>query len=150
MNNFKQLLLKEIEFRKVKFPIYRRHKILGCTNDEIIGLMKDQNVDYLPQIYKDFLLTMGQNQGHWFVGSRINIKRIRGLKKEFITKKKQDNLWDDKLSDIFVFMNHQGYVDYFFHTASQEPDPIVFVSIEGEISECQFPLSEFLLQRKRC
>jgi hypothetical protein len=58
--------------------------------------------------------------------------------------------WDEKYSDVFIFMEHQGYVQYFFHTVQKDPDPTIYVSIEGKITTCGFRLLEFLLNVKLC
>jgi hypothetical protein len=150
MSEFKEKLLQALNRRRIPNKVF---PIMGCKPEDIDTVMKAQNVAYLPQIYKEFLLTVGYNDGNWFPGEDFKIPRLPVLKKIFKEAMQDLDKWDETLEDVFVFMDHHSYVHYFFYTTSQESDPMVFYVVsefdKGEVVPCS-TLSDFLLQIKIC
>jgi hypothetical protein len=120
----------------------------GCSADEIQELMKAQNTKYLPQVYIEFLETMGKKHGNFLFGLRTYpaIKSIKDRAKSIIDRFNEDSSKTFQLpDDAFVFIESDGFAFCYFHTDSQEIDPPVFCFLdEPEIERPQYKsLSDF-------
>jgi hypothetical protein len=126
----------------------------GCSDVEIEALMKAQGVSYLPPIFIEFARTMGRGAGGYiFRGEDFGCLNWKGLKQSYQYHFADAGLDEEEMifepTDIFVFMGHQGYMFWFFHTDPPDENPPVF----GVSDEKPDPIkvrdhfSEFLLKQ---
>jgi hypothetical protein len=135
--------MKEASKRKpfVSFDDIDKLEFMGCTSQEIVNLKKRQGVNYLPPPYEDFLRVMGHYSGDLFIGSNYNYPGILVYKENMIYSLEiEDN---PEYQDIFVFMEHQGYVYYYFHTQNMADNPEIFTAYEGRILSLETRLKEY-------
>jgi hypothetical protein len=99
---------------------------IGCVEEELEELKLAQKVQYLPQVYRQFMLEMGRTSG--------GLHRVDGeFRYPFVKDFKPDGLppiWlpeDFELpDDIFVFVTDKDAFALYFHTKAEEDDPIVY------------------------
>lgn len=144
--------------KSTPFGIYLRDKLIasgfgeakyfyGCSEAEIKQLEEAQKVDFLPETYRQFLWVMGHSCGSFWQGSDLLYRHAIDLK----DAANADFKWLESTvripDDAFVFISHQGYVFYYFHTNNRDDDPPVYAIYEGEAPEkINGHLSEFYEQ----
>jgi hypothetical protein len=112
----------------------------GCSADEIQELIKAQNTKYLPQLYTEFLETMGKKHGDFLFGLRTYpaIKSLKDHAQSIIDTFNEDSSSSFQLpDDAFVFIYGDGYSFCYFQTESREADPPVFSFLDD--SEIEWP-----------
>lgn len=121
-------------------------KIIGCTDHDIAAVMQAQNIKFLPSLYREFLISMGNSAGNAFRGSDYQYAYLLRAKDDANYLLRMMRLSLELPPDAFVFMVHQGYIFYFFLTASQHDDPAVFAFHEDrdEFFEVFSSFSSFL------
>jgi hypothetical protein len=132
MANSFGVVLKEKLIKSGLVNAYDGEPIRGCTPDEIEALKNYQGVDYIPEIYYQFLLELGRGAGKLFRGSDYSYKYLPHLREDakiLFSEHKPPLLLPD---DAFVFFGHQGYIYYYFHTGNREDDPAVYSYQEGD------------------
>jgi hypothetical protein len=106
-------------------------ELVGCELEDIEEAKLNQGVTFLPRAYIDFLLEMGKCAGCLFLGSDYDCDAICILKDSH----KQDIASLDMPfqipEDVFIFLSHQGYVFWYFHTADQLEDPPIYKYVEN-------------------
>lgn len=105
--------------------------LAGCTPEEI-ALLEHKFGIKLPELYCDWLRTMGRDAGHYLQGSDAFYPAILELR-DWATELLVENGNPFSLpDDAFVFLMHQGYQFLYFRTVSQNPDPPVMYYFEGK------------------
>jgi len=145
-NLFGRLIADEL----IKLFIATPSIIEGCTEAEINGLKRQQQVDYLPAIYEEYLAVLGKKAGNLHIGSEAFYPAVRELKtaaERLLESVDYPFLLPD---DAFVFYMHQCYQFMFFCTGSRDVNPhVYYFTIDADLRD-QMPmlkynhLSEFL------
>lgn len=123
-----------VRYMKTKWqtcPLYVP-PISGCTDDEITDIMKGQRVTFLPMLYREFLKSMGRedgglgalNNGELRYPYIVTFKEMGGYCLPLLTALGVSN-------NTFVFMTDNANFLYFFHTYVEEDDPLVYIIREG-------------------
>lgn len=101
----------------------------GMSDAEIEQVRTAQNVNHLPQVYVDFLRTMGHQAGGIFTGCSVSLRELLILKKALLNMMAQNRGIDLKIPQLpdtaFIFLCIQGVDFFFFDTASGQDDPPV-------------------------
>jgi hypothetical protein len=118
-----------IELNLLKLPDC---PIEGCTSEEIEFLKQSQGVDFLPETYVQFLEEMGQGAGLLFLGSDYTYNFLIVLKENALSTLKSARSQLKLPDDAFVFLMHQGYIFYYFHTKNLDNDPAIYGYKAGE------------------
>jgi hypothetical protein len=135
------------KFRKKLIELgYDAQSITGCDETEIEQIRVAQGVNKLPDIYKQYLLTAGQNTGGLYEGTDVTYKFVVNLKKwakRLLIENGEEFVLPD---DAFVFLMHHGYQFMYFLTDNTDEDPPVYHYIEGgdKIDKVYEHLSYFL------
>jgi hypothetical protein len=105
--------------------LYDRFK--GCSDEEIEAVKTLQNIDFIPETYRQYLRVMGHENGN-VVFRSINctwtdLKRLKQAVQSFLAV-------EDKTitlpTDALVFFFSHGTEFYFFPTAEHHDDPPVY------------------------
>lgn len=131
------------KLKKLKITgLFARAK--GCTKVEIDNLEFKLNKN-LPNRYKDFLTFFGHGAGNLFKGSDFEYQYLVENQEFIEDLSKLHNVDADRVSDIFVFMVHQGYITFYFY-CNENDDPKVFRHYEGDTkaNEIAASLTDFL------
>jgi hypothetical protein len=137
--------VREIVQLLIKNDIAAYDEIEGCSKKEIRELENYFGL-LLPQLYREFLLTMGHGAGKLFRGTDIfyvSLFELRQAAEELL----EDNGVDFRLpGDSFVFSMHQGY-EFLYFEVSDGQDPPVYQFVEGDEAPAKQweSFSEFLL-----
>ena len=118
--------------RLLELRLASEKNLEGCNPNMIDEIMLRQGVEFLPRIYKEFLEEMGGNAGQLFLGSDYDCYAVYNLKASHIEDIKRLDLSFRIPEDAFIFLSHQGYVFYYFHTADKDENPPVFMQHEND------------------
>lgn len=122
----------------VSSGIARPGELTGCTPEEIASLERKFGIK-LPELYRDWLRTMGRSAGHYLQGSDAFYPALLELR-DWATELLAENGNPFSLADdAFVFLMHQGYQFLYFRTGSQNPDPPVMYYFEGKPQSQAWP-----------
>ena len=130
----------------IKCKLNTLFPIEGCSEDEIEMVRLRQKVDFLPQVYREFLGVMGRHGGDLFLGSDFSIRSVTTLKDDVIHDLKRFRRKFRVPKDAVIFLDHGGYADWYFHTEDRNDDPPVYL-YSGEHDSAEKiadHLSEFL------
>jgi hypothetical protein len=116
-----------------------RYPILGCNPEQVEQIKTAQGVKYLPGLYEDFLLRMGQEAGRTFAGSDYAYNDLLGLKTKAQHILQQDKIDFELPKDSFVFFSHGGYMFTYFDTHEEQTNPPVYCYFPG----CSKPRKEW-------
>ncbi|MDP7288321.1 MAG: SMI1/KNR4 family protein [Phycisphaerae bacterium] len=106
-----------------------------CTSDQIAEI-EERFAVTLPQMYRDFLLNMGQGSGRFLRGSDLHYPEILDLREG------AEDLLDECSNpsalkqDDFVFFMHQGY-QFAYFSCNDGDDPPVWYYMEGDDAPIQ-------------
>lgn len=132
-NNYKTIIDNFVASMQKARYLRRPENIVGCTESEIIEVMRAQKVDRLPEIYVELLKRLGKNPGDLFRGEYFEHFYLSTLKENA-----QYNLDEAKvnftlLDHHFVFFMHNTHAFMFFDVLSENLDnPPVYGWLEGE------------------
>ena len=122
---------------QLKQQIIERHLVVkalkGCTEREIEQIRQSQGVDYIPEVYRQFLLAVGNSIGGViYKGTDYNYRYLLRLKEwaEGIVSGLPNS--PELPPDAFVFVMHQGYIFFFFRTFGRNDNPPVYSYFEGD------------------
>ncbi|HEX3052876.1 MAG TPA: SMI1/KNR4 family protein [Aggregatilineaceae bacterium] len=126
------------------------NKLEGCTAKELEELRETQNVERLPEVYRQFMLLMGKQGIGEVLGAfgEFTVQQASEFKRNLIMK--LDRVKVLYPNDIFVFF--EGYRQdrfYFFRTKDEgEKDPIIYCYFDGSdyFRKMSDTLSQFILQ----
>ncbi|MEP7284747.1 MAG: SMI1/KNR4 family protein [Chloroflexota bacterium] len=124
--------------------------IHGCSPQEINEMKARQGVNYLPDLYVEYLLVLGKEAGNLDVGSSCFYPTLLELKGSAVNLLEENEFPFLLPDDAFVFFMHQGYQFLYFLTKDKLEDPPVFYYIEDPDLRSLMPqrkhehLSEFL------
>lgn len=104
----------------------------GMTEQEIEEVRIAQRVEYLPEIYRQFLLHMGRGAGRLFQGLDYTYSDLLDIKEAAIEFGAEDDPPFELPEDAFVFRSDQGVQFLYFHTIGKEDDPAVYSYVEGD------------------
>lgn len=138
---------KEIEISGTKQKLVSpEYQIQGCSEAEIYEIMKLQEVSWIPDIYKAFLLVLGKTPIRLWSGSDYTFSRLKQMKQHAKELIKINNNPFRMAEDAFVFWGHQGYEYYYFLTEQHQEDPCVhfYTEVEYTHKTCNYTLSEFM------
>src|SRR5882672_9133994 len=99
--------IKELE----SYLILKGCHLIGCSSKEISNIESFFHVN-LPEIYREFLLTMGKGAGTYMEGSSVFYNEIFDLREGGLSLLNDDGL--DLPDNAFIFWMHQGYQFAFF------------------------------------
>lgn len=132
------------------FGIKLLSKFKGCTDDEIEEVKEFQNIQYIPQAYRDLLQIMGKSGLSWIAMGEANWDLLKKIKGSFESHMQ----WRGYKypADLLVFFAEMD-VYYFVRTRDQHDDPPVYSNgawwreggVEREIAKMAESLSEFWL-----
>ena len=105
-------------------------QLKGCSEADIAGLEAKFGVK-LPATYRAFLAKMGRSAGKFLVGTDFLFQDLPTLRQQAERLLEQAGASVALGPADFVFTVHQGYQFLFFKTGA-EPDPKVFLFVEGE------------------
>lgn len=131
-------MMEEVKEIAMKYPIIERvkkvskHKLHGCSLDEIDEVMGVQQVSYLPEVYVELLLLAGHSLDWFFLGNDCTCNHLHYLKREFLEDLASEGLYLP--NDVFVFRSSQGYIWNFFRTKNSPLDPEIYCHKQGENS----------------
>lgn len=141
--SFKATVLLRLEQAKIPAS-----NLTGCTVTELKLLKTVQNVDHLPEVYRDFMLLMGKKATDVFPWDfewqfdyvtdmkSLAIERVEGMEDDLRLP-----------SDTFVFLSRYQDDFSFFLTRDKNDDPLVYSYFgDGKFTDAlNQPLSSFLL-----
>lgn len=104
-----------------------------CTTQEIEHLESFYKAS-LPEVYKAFLLTMGNGAGPYMLGSDCFYKHLFDLK-EAANNLLSENNRSPLPENTFVFWMHQGYQFQFFYLNQGNNPPVYYVTEGSEDEE---------------
>lgn len=124
----------ELKNRLIQLKLFKMPDcpIEGCTSSEIEFLKQSQGVDFIPETYVQFLEEMGQGAGLLFVGSDYAYEALIYLKENAVSTLNGARSSLKLPDDAFVFLMHQGYLFYYFHTKDFDNDPAIYSYKEGD------------------
>jgi len=106
----------------------------GMSTSEIEEVMHAQEVDFLPQSYREYLETMGK-QTILFQGEDAAYGALLRMKKASILVL-DDNKPEEDFRSTFVFLSHQWHSFALFFTDEKSEDPqIYWRSDDGEVHD---------------
>lgn len=117
---------KMIRAKIIEKNLAAESDLMGCPIDDIERIKAQQGVVFLPKLYVEFLGELGEFAGLLFLGSDYNCSLLGGLKNALNFDL---TVLDHSFripQDAFVFLAHQGYQFWYFHTAEQIEDPSVY------------------------
>ena len=136
---------KRMRARLLELKLASEKDLEGCNPDIFDEIMLRQGVEFLPRIYKEFLEEMGGNAGQLFLGSDYDCYAVYNLKASHIEDIERFSSPFRMPADAFVFLSHQGYVFYYFHTAEHDENPPVYMNYEADDTSVKYKesLSQF-------
>lgn len=139
------MAIEQIELLKRSLA-EKGQKLVPFTAEKLERLERLYKVK-LPQVYRDFLLTMGNGAGQYMVGSSAfshEVFQLRDIAIELLSENNFRNLPDE----AFVFWMHQGYQFAFFPLNGNDDPPVYYFS-EGtrqtEFTKINDSLSHFFI-----
>ena len=100
---------------------------LGCSAEEIENVMHEQGVEFLPKIYREFMMEMGKRAGGWLFYDAVYFCPHVGKNKidaaEILERHNKQLVLPP---DAFVFAIHPNDAFHYFLTAEQSEDPPVY------------------------
>jgi hypothetical protein len=95
-------------------------EFIGCTPDEVEQVRIAQKVDFLPKIYREFLLEMGRKASPLMPHHTYTYPRISEAK-ENLAEDAQREGWQVTLPvDGFIMSSRLGDDHYYFHTITKD------------------------------
>lgn len=122
--------MKTIE--QIADELHRMGNRLQPLTAKEVDLIETRFKLVLPQLYKQFLRTMGNGAGNYMQGSSVFYKDIFFLR-DWATETLVENAMMPLDDDAFVFWMHQGYQIAYFKLDEGDNPPVYFFS-EGENS----------------
>jgi hypothetical protein len=123
-------------------------RLIGCTEEEVEHLKERQGVDFLPEVYRQFLLTFGYSRGGYFLQGEdvgyLALLELKQVAQELLERENAPPLPDD----MFVFYSHHGYQFMCFATAKRDADPPIYsyVEYDEQLADVGVTLSDFYRQ----
>lgn len=114
----------------LKTAIAQMTDIQGCTEQELIDLMQDQQVACLPDTYRQVMRLMGKQGLETLLNGKAHYDRVKGFKADFAESPEIKQLGFPPDSFIF-FEDYQGCGYFFFRTRGCESDPAVYFNWES-------------------
>lgn len=115
-------------------------EFVGCEDDEIIRVMSEIGIKFLPQIFQQYLGVMGKYDGNILVGGDRGIDNLVLLKRGLRTILKENaevTVTPLLPKDAVVFLAYQGVEFFWFRAKPQNDDPPVMVYIDEEATFIQ-------------
>jgi hypothetical protein len=104
----------------------------GLTDDEIEQIREAQEVEKFPQVYVDYLKSMGRKHGGIFTGCSVGFDELLELKKVLYMMQDQHKGPKPKMpANMFVFLGIQDVDFFFFEATPDQDDPPVFYYMDG-------------------
>jgi hypothetical protein len=104
----------------------------GCTQEEIDSLIKAQNVKRLPEVFLQYLKTMGKRGlSAVYTGSDWGISTMTYTKAWLFEDMDKDDEYFTWPEDAFIFFSHGGYEIRYFLTDNDNDNPPVYQYTEG-------------------
>lgn len=122
--------IQKLRDKLITLQLAEPHEIIGCAEVEIETLMTNQGVTFLPELYRQFLLTLGKQSGLLFQGTDAQYKYLMGMKEAAVELLQENGNPFDLPADAFVFRMHQGYIFFYFLTADKNEDPPIYRYLE--------------------
>src|SRR5258707_15695672 len=94
----------------------------GCSKQEIEEIKSSQGVNFLPEIYSDFLHLAGRKAGRLNASEDFSYRYLLHLKEEAQGNLEWRNLSFRVPSDGFVFLMDQAATIYYFLTQDRNDD----------------------------
>lgn len=147
VNLFIEELLEAAGKANRRFYLTEEYIRDGCDCEEIEQIMREQHVDFLPELYRRFLIMMGRGIPNVFRGSDYTCRHLGRAKQAALEGIADNNPSLDFPEDAFVFISHQGYSFFYFRTADRNEDPEIYALINDGLSyqKVADKLSEFFL-----
>lgn len=122
------------------------HQVRGCSDSEIAEVQNRLGIR-LPEVYREFLATMGRGAGPLFQGDSIFYPNMLNHRREIEYIIVNEEMTDYVLrlpDDAVAFLTHQGY-EFFYFSAGEGEDPAVYSFRDGalEATKCFEHLSDF-------
>lgn len=107
---------------------------IGCSEDEIREEMNVQNIERIPEVYRQFLMVMGKQPAYFLIGIDATYAWLKHIKNSFYSLIEKDNRKlraENKpivtvTDDVFVFFSQQSHSFIFFYTNNEEENPPVY------------------------
>ena len=118
-------LIEKLKNTIISYGLAKNYEIEGCNNEEIKKLERKYNTQ-LPQIYREYLMCMGKNQGKHPGDSEYlypSLFELKELLKEVLTECGSKFILPE---DAFVFYQRLGADFMFFQTDQKSDDPPIF------------------------
>ncbi len=116
---------------------------IGCTPDEIEAVRIGQQVDFLPKIYREFLMEMGRlarplmpYEVYWY-------PHLSELKDWLVEDAESHNLPVTLPEDAFLVAMSSDDRCFYFHTAGQEENPMIYEYFLAQPSLPVVPLNQW-------
>lgn len=139
---------KQLRFAVIAAGLAKSSDLAGCSEADIEAIQLGQNVNFIPEVYRQFLLEMGYNAGWFWRGSDFTCDTVPQFKDGVNLQLENEERSFRIPGDAIVFLGHQGTVFYYFHTAEKDDDPPVYMfgdDVEEPV-QLNSHLSEFFLQ----
>lgn len=124
--------IQKLRDKLITLQLAEPHEIVGCTEAEIETLMTDQGVTFLPELYRQFLLTLGKQSGLLFQGTDAQYKYLMGMKEAAVELLEENGNPFALPAEAFVFRMHQGYIFFYFLTTDKNENPPIYRYLEME------------------
>ncbi|MBZ0319372.1 MAG: SMI1/KNR4 family protein [Anaerolineae bacterium] len=122
--------IQNLHDKLITLQLAEPHEIIGCTEAEIEILMTNQGVTFLPELYRQFLLTLGKQSGLLFQGTDAQYKYLMGMKEAAVELLQENGKPFALPADAFVFRMHQGYTFFYFLTGDKNENPPIYRYLE--------------------
>lgn len=124
--------IQKLRDKLITLQLAEPHEIVGCAEAEIETLMANQGVTFLPELYRQFLLTLGKQSGLLFQGTDAQYKYLMGMKEAAVELLQENGNPFALPADAYVFRMHQGYTFFYFLTADKHENPPIYRYLEME------------------
>jgi len=115
----------EFESRLIEEDLAIEPTIRGCTLAQVAEV-EARHGHPLPSEYREYLMAMGLEAGEFLRGSHAFYPEILELNDWTIEALAEGGLTFDFKTTEFVFLNHGGYLAYYFDTADGADPPVWF------------------------
>jgi hypothetical protein len=102
-------------------------KVVGCSEDELKTLSSEQNLNYIPDLYRQLMLVMGRSGVEILFDGDCTFTVVKNLKKII---KQNPHVAPHIPDDALVFISDPGGF-FFLPTNKQEDDPAVYIQSQG-------------------
>lgn len=119
-------LIKHIRHDVERMLSWSQQEPRGCTHADLDALMKAQGVAFLPETYRQVMLSVGRAGLDKLFYSRKSAYED-ALKAKASFRAKSAEKGQPVPDDAFVFYTHDDHSFYFFQTQSRDDDPAVYL-----------------------